>query len=271
MSYFDTEDAVKKCIRLIKSACSVHNYALAFSGGKDSVVLSYLCKEAGVKLPHFYNLTTIDPKGTTDFCLKHGCTILRPQKTFLQLVEQKGMPTQFRRFCCQYLKEQYIAPYLMTGVRRAESVRRTKRYCSFEMVHKYNSKLSSLKLMPILFLDDENIEYIVNSRQLECHSLYYDNGRFCVERRLGCQGCPLQGNRGRDDYKANPRLFVAVTKRLIRFHLTHGRTEHDAYLNLVYNLFYSNHKHQYFLQTYKGLFYNDPKSFLESYFSVKLP
>lgn len=57
----------------------------------------------------------------------------------------------------------------------------------------------------------------------------------------------------------------------MKFHHNHGRDERDAYLNFVYNLFYSNHGYKKYMQTYHGLFSQDPKQFMEQYFNVKLP
>ncbi len=268
----DPGDLVKKTVRLLRSVCAQHPYTLAFSGGKDSVVLHYLLKEAGANVPIVYNQTTIDPKGTTDFCKRHGAQVMRPKQTYLQLVAKKGLPTMFRRFCCAVLKERYISDYLFTGVRRDESVKRTRNYCSFEDVYEYTKKVSTLRFHPLLYYTDADIAYVINSRQLECHPLYYDEaGTFHVERRLGCQGCPLQSDRGRADYAANTRLLYQVAKRNVQYHEAHGRTSHDAYLNMVYNLFYSNHGFEKYQQTYNGLFDNDPKQFLQNYFKIQLP
>lgn len=264
---YDPEEKIRKIVRILRSVTSQHNYTAAFSGGKDSVVLAWLLKEANAKVPLVYNLTTIDPPGTTDFCKKWGAKIKVPNETFLQLVERKGLPTMFRRFCCAELKEKFISEYLFTGVRKAESVKRSKRYCTFESIRRYNKTIYTTMFHPLLFLTDEDISYIVNSHQLECHRLYYDEQHnFHCERRLGCIGCPLQSDRGRADYKLYQRLFSQVVKRVKRFHLSHGRTENDAYLQLIYHLFYSNHGYEKFVQTFHGLFDNDPKAFLQSQF-----
>lgn len=268
----ETEKKIEQSIRLIKSACKRHPYKIAFSGGKDSVVLNYLTKCAGYDVEKIYNATTIDPPGTIEFCKENNCTIQMPAKTFLQLVEKKGLPTMFRRFCCKELKEKYIADYVMTGVRKAESVKRNQRYCSFESVYQYSKKQSTLQLHPILFFDDKDIDYIIRTRELKCHDIYYDdNGTFHVERRLGCIGCPLQGDRGIADFIQYPKLLRSIAVRNLRFHANHGRSPKDAYLNMVYNLFYSNHGFKRYQQTYFGLFASDPKQFLEEYFKIDLP
>jgi 3'-phosphoadenosine 5'-phosphosulfate sulfotransferase (PAPS reductase)/FAD synthetase len=247
----------------------VHNVALAFSSGKDSVVLDYLAKEAGVKVQRFHNVTTIDPPGTIMFAQKHGCEIVRNKLSFLDLVEKKGFPTMFRRFCCKELKERYYAPYVLFGIRREESNKRSSCYSSYEDMYYYTKKVFTNRFFPLLQFTDSDIAEIINANSLECHPLYYDyQGKFCVERRLGCIGCPLQGDRGKIDYLEYPKLLKQVLRRGILFHQRQGRTENDAALNLVYNLFYSNHGYEKFQQTYKGLFDTDPWEMLAEYFFI---
>lgn len=50
-------EKVQQAVKLIRSICQSHNVALAFSGGKGSVVLDYLAKEANVKVERFHNDT----------------------------------------------------------------------------------------------------------------------------------------------------------------------------------------------------------------------
>lgn len=68
------------------------------------------------------------------------------------------------------------------------------------------------------------------------------------------------------DYLAYPILLKQVLRRGILYHLRQGRTEDDAALNLVYNLWYSNHGYEKFKQTYLGLFDSDPWEILSEYF-----
>lgn len=272
LSSMDVEDKIKLSISLMKSVHSIRPYQMAYSGGKDSVVMDMLATEAGLAVPKVYNNTTIDPEGTISFCEKHGCRISRNNLSFLDLVERKGMPTMFRRFCCKELKEKYISDYLFVGIRRDESVKRTKRYTCFEDSYEYTKKVITSRFFPLLFFTDADISYCVQKYSLEMHPLYYDHkGRFCVDRRLGCIGCPLQGDRGRMDYLRYPKLLKQVIERTVKFHESHGRTRHDAYLNVVYNLFYSNNAYEKYEQAYKGLFDINPKETLEEYFLFNLP
>lgn len=265
----EIEDKIKQSIQFMKSVGSMHNMALAFSSGKDSVIIDYLAREAGLKVNRFHNVTTIDPEGTIHFAEKHGCHIVRNQLSFLDLVEKKGFPTMFRRFCCKELKERYYADYVFYGIRKEESVKRSKCYSDFDDIYYYTKKKYTNRFFPILVFSDEDVRYIIESKSLECHPLYYDHqNKFCVDRRLGCIGCPLQSDRGKSDYLRYPKLLLQVLRRGVLYHQRQGRTAYDAALNLVYNLFYSNHGYEKFEQTYKGLFDTNPWEILDNYFFI---
>lgn len=266
-----TEEKVDKAKRFIRSVSSTSNSFLAFSGGKDSVVLEFLAKDAGCKIPLVHNVTTIDPPGTISFCQKHGARLMRNDRSFLDLVQLKGMPTMFRRFCCKELKEKYIDSKGFFGIRKFESVKRSSCYDDFADLYYYTKTKYTERFFPMLLFTDDDVRNVVNAHSLECHSLYYDHeGKFCVDRRLGCIGCPLQGDRGKLDYLKYPRLLNAVLKRLVIYHENHGRTKKDAYLNAVYNLFYSNNGHKKYSQTFEGLFDTDPCEILNEYFFLNL-
>lgn len=268
----DTEEKITKAVRLIQSYSHANNLTLAYSGGKDSEVLRFLIERAQVPCDIIYINTTIDPPGTIRYVKSKGARVLNPRMTFLDLVERKGLPSMFRRFCCAVLKEQYIAPYLLLGIRRSESVKRATRYTEPEICHIYKKGLQAIKILPMLSFVNEDVTYIHDTYNLKMHPLYYDEqGHFHVERRLGCLGCPLKADRGRADYLAYPKLLKAVISRVVKFHETHGRDRQEAYRYLVYNIFYSNHKHYQYCCTFEGLFENDPKTMLENYFKIELP
>lgn len=94
---------------------------VSFSGGKDSEVILELAKMAGIPYRAIYKNTSIDPPGTIAHCKSKGVEIIRPKKTFLQIVQENGTPTRFSRFCCKYLKEYKILDRAVQGVRRCES------------------------------------------------------------------------------------------------------------------------------------------------------
>lgn len=104
-------------------------YWLAFSGGKDSQALLELVKLAGVKYVAYYNVTSNDPPDNVYFIRKYYPEVIfnHPKRNFYKLIEIKGLPTMHRRFCCERLKENTGAGYVViTGVRREESYKRSK-------------------------------------------------------------------------------------------------------------------------------------------------
>lgn len=118
-------DKVKTSIERIRAFCPPEGYFVAFSGGKDSVVIKALCDMAGVKYDAHYSVTTVDPPELVRFIrAKHPDVILeRPEMSMRQLIIKKQFPpTRLMRYCCEYLKETHgEGRVTMTGVRWAES------------------------------------------------------------------------------------------------------------------------------------------------------
>lgn len=259
-------------LNLIKEYAKQHPLTIAYSGGKDSDVILRLAQLAHIKVDVVHNVTTIDPPGTITHCVKAGAIISRPRYTFFQLMEKRGWPTMFRRFCCGVLKERYIADYVILGIRRQESVKRSIRYKEPEACRIYSRKMETIQIMPILYWSLADIEEFVLAENLKLHSVYYDSdNRLCIENRLGCIGCPLQGDRGVSHFLKYPKMLRLWVKAYLKWHK--GRTfKNSPYESVVWYLFYSNHKKQSFEQTYHGLFEKpDAKAFLEDYFHVDLP
>ena len=69
-------------------------YYLAFSGGKDSVVLYQLAKMAHVKFQAHYHLTTVDPPELVRFIRGEypDVQIAYPELTMWELIVKKQMP-----------------------------------------------------------------------------------------------------------------------------------------------------------------------------------
>lgn len=269
-----TNEKVKQAVRFLNSYSKISsdNYIeLAYSGGKDSDVLLWLASQSNINFHVVHKCTTIDPPGT----LKHvidaapNATIIRPAKSFFQLIREKGLPTMFKRFCCAYLKEYYTNKYVMIGVRRSESVKRAIRYKEPEACRVYKNNQKQVQILPLLDFTDDDIYTIVTSERLKVHELYYDeNGNFNVKCRLGCIGCPLQSDRGKADFLKYPKFLKLWYSNLVQYY---KGDETKAGHALVYHLFYSNHGHIKFQQNFNGLFpHNDFRQILEDYFKISL-
>ena len=108
MNGIEIEDKVQIAIERIKHFEPEEGYYVAFSGGKDSIVILDLVKRAKVKYDAHYNLTTVDPPELVYFIReKHPeITVDMPAKTMWQLIEENGVPpTMIMRYCCTALKE----------------------------------------------------------------------------------------------------------------------------------------------------------------------
>lgn len=108
----DFSDKVKRAIQLFQmfedAAVRYHEdgYYLAFSGGKDSVVLYVLAKMAHVKFQAHYHLTTVDPPELVRFIREAfpDVKVEYPELTMWDLIVKKQMPPlRTARYCCEVL------------------------------------------------------------------------------------------------------------------------------------------------------------------------
>ena len=218
---------------------------LSYSGGKDSDVILELARMSGIPFEAIYKNTTIDPPGTITHCKEQGVTILKPRMTFLQLVEKKGTPSRFSRFCCEVLKEYKVYNRAIQGIRRSESTKRAQRYNEPEICRVYSSKEKVRVYLPVLEWTDEDVARFIEERGIKCAPHYYDaDGTFHVERRLGCIGCPLASGNGREDFKKYPKLLKAIIEAKKRFYAAdpnRGKSfGGDVYKSMFYQFFCEN-------------------------------
>lgn len=121
-------DYVDRAIERVKNAWNFHHMMnpngekmlLAFSGGKDSICLFFVCKRAseelGIPMEEMfhvqYNITNVDPPELVRFIrdvMKRDYPFIEmhhPKKTMWQLIATKKIPpTRIARYCCSNLKE----------------------------------------------------------------------------------------------------------------------------------------------------------------------
>lgn len=207
-------DKVKNAIELLKYFEPKDKpYYLAFSGGKDSIVIHELARMSGVKFQAHYNHTTVDHPEVVRFirteypqCVRHY-----PKESMWDLIIRNGTPpTMLMRYCCRELKEGSGAgEFTILGIRRAESNRRSKREfievaegqkpveevmrmndntekrTALETCYAHNKRI----INPILDWSDADVWQFIKSKGLKYPSLY-DKGW----KRLGCIGCPMSNN-----------------------------------------------------------------------------
>lgn len=251
---------------------------MSYSGGKDSDVILALAKMAGINYRAIYKNTTIDPPGTVAHCKENGVEIVKPKKTFFELMQNRGFPTRRARFCCDKLKEYKILDNSIQGIRRSESTKRAELYKEPVICRIYGSKKNHVNVfLPILEWTDEDVKKFITHYGIKCHPLYYDeNGKFCVNRRLGCMGCPLASDNGLSEFKQYPKLVRQwIRNGQIWWDKDREKEPNskkkfaDVYELFMHNVFFDSY--QEFALARDGMFGRmNCKEKLEEYFGIEL-
>lgn len=222
---FGVEDKVADSIEALKTFEPKEGYYVAFSGGKDSVVVKKLCDLAGVKYDAHYNVTSVDPPELVRFVkdIYPDVSFDIPHYddgkpiTMWNLIPKIGMPpTRLMRYCCGKLKEDGgYGRLVVTGVRWAESSRRAKDRNLLEIgankktstnikyLNNDNDETRALVescyrkkktvLNPIINWEDDDVWEFIRKYNVPYCKLY-DQGY----ERLGCIGCPMNTNRAQE-------------------------------------------------------------------------
>ena len=181
---FEGKNKAEVAIEFLKLCEPPNGFYLAFSGGKDSVVVYDLALKAGVKFDAHYCVSPIDPPQIYKFIKKHYPDVAWDYhaRGFWKLVIKKGLPLRTARWCCQIIKEAGgKGRVVMLGNRREEGAIR-KHQKEYEACGK-NYKIL---VRPILNWSKEEVWEYIRLNQLPYCELY-DKGF----KRLGCVLCPF--------------------------------------------------------------------------------
>lgn len=205
----DSISLIRKGERLALALNPTDGYFVGFSGGKDSQVLLELVKMAKVKFKAYYNVTTNDPPDNVYFIRKnyHEVEFLHPKDNFFKLIENHGLPTRIRRFCCAELKEKTgVGNVVLTGVRAEESLRRSQ-YNDLQIIskrkehadrsrkrtiedieqneHRCIKGKDKIMVYPLLHWTNDDVWQFIRDRHLPINPCYE---KF---NRVGCMFCPF--------------------------------------------------------------------------------
>ena len=246
---FGTVDKVQIAIDRLKAFEPADGYWLAFSGGKDSVVIKRLAQMAGVKFEAHYSVTSVDPPELVRFIKdvhpdvsfdiprdKDGKAI-----TMWNLIPKTLMlPTRMARYCCRALKESNgNSRIVITGVRWAESSNRkaNRNLINIQSGKKdgaivYNDdndearrsveqcyRTKKTLINPIIDWTDSDVWEFIKTRNVP-YCVLYDRGY----KRLGCIACPLAGGEQMEkELELNPKYKEAYLRAFAR--MINARTE----------------------------------------------
>ena len=191
MQQLDIEGRTKeeKAIEFMREHEPPEGYFLGFSGGKDSTVLKHLADLSGVKYQAYYSATGIDPPEVVKFIREYHADVIfkRPlwkgHRSFFGMIQVKGYPTKFTRWCCDKLKKDPTKDVplkdKLMGIRAEESSKRAAR----GKVDKYGRNTIYKPIFS--WLEWEIWDFIERYDLPYCN--LYDEGFS----RIGCVICPF--------------------------------------------------------------------------------
>ena len=217
MDLFDNHTKEEIAIKRLQTYEPSEGYILAFSGGKDSIVLKDLVIKSGVIYRGVYSLTTIDPPDLVQYVKKYhsDIEIIRPEVPFLKRLVTRGFPIRNNRWCCQEYKENVgkEGGFVLTGIRYAESNKRKKRTMVESCIRSANKRF----LHPVIDWSDIDIWDYIHGNGLKYCKLY-DEGW----KRLGCMLCPYSTIKEKrmviDKYPKVEQLFRVYFNRYYEYY-----------------------------------------------------
>ena len=223
-----TRDIILKAVPLALRYDPDKGFFVGFSGGKDSQALYHMMQLCDVPMHAYFSPTSIDPAENIRFIRKNYPEVefTKIDKSIFDVFrEMKVLPSMKIRWCCAYFKEKGgEGKVVCTGVRKAESVRRSKRNEIEVSGHKFSGHMDEFEdwqekrirkkmknlnqdqfsdakqtevrcingkdkilLNPIIEWSEEDVWEFLNKVVEVPHCELYDEGYT----RIGCIGCPM--------------------------------------------------------------------------------
>lgn len=222
------DEKINKSIEILRQYTLNKNCELAFSGGKDSIVINKLVKMAKIKPKIFFSNTTLEAPEVYQFIRENYPNIewRKTKLTMFQLISRRKIPpTRMVRYCCSYLKEIHNqSNLLILGIRWEESNKRKDR----KIYEQSKRNPLTYYINPILFWNTKDIWNFINRYKLK-YPILYDEGY----ERIGCIGCPLQSIKGKiRDFRRYPQYFGMYLKafsNMLKNHKPSDKTKLKGY------------------------------------------
>lgn len=197
--------------------------AVAFSGGKDSEVVLYLClqQKPDVDITVVFNNTGVEYPETARFVAELSelwslnLIVTHPEKSFWDCVEQYGFPSPHdKRRCCYWLKEKPMTLAvrnsdwlgIFDGVTAAESRHRMIRAKTHGSCYHYKA-WGICKIHPILWWTKNEVWDFIKRENLPINPIY------ALEERTGCMPCTAHKHWEERLQAVNPKLYRIIKLR----------------------------------------------------------
>jgi len=211
--FYDFKVRQAKTIVRIANEIFSGNLAVAFSGGKDSLVMLHIVLRENPDIPVVYNNTTVEFPETLQYVRKlhkewgFDLHVTKCEVPFLKAVRTRGWATHEDRWCCKPYKDRPARKFLMengihaeiTGTTRTESIYRR----SLKAFKWPKKEPQMIRINPIYDWNYWEVWRYIKENNLPYNPLY-DMGY----RRIGCWCCPINGwTHYRRLKKTHPRLY----------------------------------------------------------------
>jgi len=194
------EFRVKQAREIIKEANDIFSgkLPLAFSGGKDSLVILHMTLDINPNIPVIYNNTTVEFPETLQYVKKLqeewaiNMHVTSNSFSFFQMTKERGWAGHEDRWCCKPFKEEPAFQFMtrsgfkaeITGTTRTESIYRR----SLSPIKMPSKDPKIIRVNPIYDWNEWEVWRYIRENNLPYNPLY-DMGY----RRIGCWCCPLNG------------------------------------------------------------------------------
>jgi phosphoadenosine phosphosulfate reductase len=199
-SRFFYDFRVNQARKIVEAACNIFgdNLPIAFSGGKDSLVVLHIALDVNPNLPVVYNNTTVEFPETLQYVgeleKKWGFKVHMTSShvPFFKAVKEKGWASHENRWCCKPYKDEPAYQFMstqgfkaeITGTTRTESIYRR----SLSPIKIPKKEPFMIRVNPIYDWNEWEVWRYIKENGLPYNPLY-DKGY----RRIGCWCCPING------------------------------------------------------------------------------